>query len=285
MQPADFERNILVNGEYSENFPVMDRGLHYGHGLFETIAIKQGQCQHWDRHMTRLIKGCSQLSMTPPDLSLLYKEATQLSAQADQIGQAVLKIIYTCGSGGRGYRTPDETQSNRLIILSEWPDYPDTNTQTGIVLRLCETRLSSNPALAGLKHLNRLEQVLARSEWSDPDIAEGLMLDGHGQVIEGTMSNLFFVKNDTLCSPELTQSGVKGIMRDYVLELAEKLGIHTYIDDFTPADVFQANEVFLTNSLIGIWPVNKILSDEPVRYNLPGRITSILIDQMNHKNQ
>ncbi len=275
MQAAELKKTILVNGEESAVFPIQDRGLQYGHGLFETIAIKQGQLQDWDRHMVRLIKGCEKLSIKSPDLLVLKKEAQQLS---DSVEQGVLKVLYTCGEGGRGYRTPEESQPNRILSLSEWPDYPEGNTQTGVTIRLCETRLGSNPALAGIKHLNRLEQVLARSEWSDTEVSEGLMLDIRGQVIEGTMSNVFFVRNDTLCTPALTQSGVAGIMRELVLELAEKLGINTYIDDFTPTDIFQADEVFLTNSLIGIWPVNKILSDQNVTYNLPGRVTSKLIN-------
>ncbi len=278
MQAAEFKNTILVNGKESAVFPVQDRGLQYGHGLFETIAIKQGRLQDWDRHMVRLIKGCEQLSIKSPDLLVLKKEAQQLS---DSVEQGVLKILYTCGEGGRGYRAPEESQPNRILSLSEWPDYPGKNAQTGVTIRLCETRLGSNPALAGIKHLNRLEQVLARSEWTDPGVSEGLMLDIRGQVIEGTMSNVFFVNNDTLCTPALTQCGVTGIMRELVLELAEKLGISTYIDDFTPTDIFQADEVFLTNSLIEIWPVNQILSDQDVTYTSPGTMTSRLITNNN----
>ena len=277
MQTAELKNAILVNGEKSAVFPVGDRGLQYGHGLFETIAIKQGQLQHWDRHMARLVKGCTQLSIKSPDLIQLKNEAQQLTNQKDErdqkADQAVLKIIYTCGEGGRGYKTPDQSQANRILSLSDWPDYPVENDQTGVTVRLCETHLGSNPALAGVKHLNRLEQVLARSEWSDPDIAEGLMLDARGLMIEGTMSNVFFVKNDTLCTPALTQCGVAGVMRELVLELAESIGVSTYIDDFTPADIFQADEVFLTNSLIGIWPVNRVSSDQNVVYD-PTRITT-----------
>lgn len=280
METAELKNTVLVNGEVSADFPVRDRGLQYGHGLFETIAIKQGQLPNWDRHMARLTKGCARLSIATPDLSLLKKEAQQLS---ENVNQGVLKIIYTCGEGGRGYKIPDPSQPNRILSLSAWPDYPAGTDQTGVVIRLCETRLGSNPTLAGLKHLNRLEQVLARSEWDDPEISEGLMLDGHGLVIEGTMSNVFFVRNDTLCTPALTQCGVAGIMRELVLELAEKLGISTYMDDFTPIDIFQADEVFLTNSLIGIWPVNKVLFDQSVTYATPGTITSKLIFNNNHE--
>ena len=277
MQPAELNTTILVNGEHAAVFPVRDRGLQYGHGLFETIAIKQGQPQYWDQHMARLINGCTQLAMKAPDLSLLKKEAQQLSGQSDK---AVLKIIYTCGEGGRGYRAPEMTLPNRILSISEWPDYPEANCRTGVVVQLCENRLGSNQALAGIKHLNRLEQVLARSEWADPEIAEGLMLDTQGLLIEGTMSNVFFVKNNTLCTPSLSQCGVAGVMRLLVLELAETLGINTYIDDFTPEDISQADEVFLTNSLIEIWPVKKVLFEEPVIYDQPGSITSTLMENI-----
>ncbi len=271
MQAADFKNTILVNGEESAVFPTQDRGLQYGHGLFETIAIKHGHLQEWDRHMARLVKGCAQLSIKPPALSILKQEAQQLS---DQLEQGVLKIIYTSGEGGRGYKIPELSQPNRILSISEWPDYPPENARSGVTVRLCDIRLGATPALAGLKHLNRLEQVLARSEWTDPEISEGLMLDARGLIIEGTMSNLFFIKNDILCTPSLTQCGVLGIMRELVLELAEKLSISTYIDDFTPADIFQADEVFLTNSLIEIWPVKKILTEQPVTFNSPGKLSS-----------
>ena len=275
MRAAVITKNVLVNGEDSAVFPVSDRGLQYGHGVFETIAIKEGQPEHWDQHMARLVKGCVQLSIKKPDLSLLKKEALQL---ANNIDKAVVKIIYTGGEGDRGYKTPELPLPNRILSISEWPDYPHQNFLTGVVVRLCENRLGSNPILAGIKHLNRLEQILARSEWTDSEIAEGIMLDMQGHVIEGTMSNVFFVKNNTLCTPQLNQCGVAGVMREVVLDLAESFGINIYIDDFTPGDIFQADELFLTNSLIGIWAVNKIFSDNPIVYDQPGTITSRLIE-------
>ncbi len=278
MHSAETKNTVLVNGEITADISVHDRGLQYGHGLFETIAIKDGELKYWDQHMARLIDGCARLLIKSPDISLLLKEALVLMADVE--GKAVLKIIYTSGGEGRGYKSPEKMTPNRILSCSDWPNYPEENFQSGVTVRLCETRLGINSSLAGIKHLNRLEQVLARSEWSDPDIAEGLMLDQQGLLKEATMSNVFFVKDNTLCTPDLTQSGVAGIMRKVVLDQAENLAIRTYIDDFTPADIFQADEVFLTNSLIEIWPIKKILSEETINLTQPKTITTKLINKI-----
>ncbi len=280
MQTVEKNKTILVNGKYSTNISAKDRGLQYGHGLFETIAITNRQLEYWDRHTARLIRGCQQLLIDPPDLILLKKEALQLADQfsLDKQGKAVLKITITCGKGGRGYRTPASQNSTRILSISDWP-YLDENIDP-VVIRLCETRLSLNCRLAGIKHLNRLEQVMARSEWLGTNIAEGIMLNDADHVIEGTMSNLFFVKNNSLCTPQITQSGIQGIMREVILELASKLNIKTSIDDFTLTDIKYADELFLCNSLIKIWPVKNLITDETTTYNDPGNITEKLMLQL-----
>lgn len=278
MHSAETKNTVLVNGEITADISVRDRGLQYGHGLFETIAVKDGELKYWDQHMDRLIDGCARLFIKSPDLSLLLKEASSLAAQTK--GKAVLKIVYTCGAGGRGYKAPEQMYPTRILSLSDWPNYPEENFHSGVTVRLCETRLGINSSLAGIKHLNRLEQVLARSEWNDSEIAEGLMLDQQGLLKEATMSNVFFVKDNTLCTPDLSQCGVAGIMRKAVLDQAENLSVRTYIDDFTPADIFQADEVFLTNSLIGIWPIKKILSEETINFDQPKTITTKLINKI-----
>jgi 4-amino-4-deoxychorismate lyase len=146
-------------------------------------------------------------------------------------------------------------------------------------VRLCEARLGSNLQLAGIKHLNRLEQVLARQEWEEPDIREGLLLDEEGHVIEGTMSNLFAVKRGTLVTPDLTRCGVAGIMRTVVMEQAGHLGLDVSVKPLPLADVEQADELFLTNSLIGIWPVigleNRTWSTGPVSRQLQKRLANM----------
>ena len=246
---------ILVNGECREHIEISDRGFQYGDGLFETIAVTSGQPVFLERHLDRLNAGCHRLYIPFPGAELLAFEAQKLSQHSSS---AVLKLILTRGSGGRGYRQPDVIQATRVLSLHPFPDYPDVFKQQGIVTRFCDTRLGLNPGLAGIKHLNRLEQVLARAEWTDPDIQEGIMLDMNEHVIEGTMTNLFYVKNNTLYTSLLTLAGVAGIMRGIILAMSSNFGVSVIEHSFTKDDLLSADEVFVCNSIIGIWPVKQI---------------------------
>lgn len=253
---------ILINGEQTEIVSVKDRGLHYGDGVFETLAVRDGVPELWRAHLRRLAQGCARLGIPAPDGGLLAHEAAQVCAG---VLRGVLKIIVTRGGGGRGYGPPERAHPTRVVALYPWPEYPDAYISEGVALRVCATPLGCNPALAGLKHLNRLEQVLARGEWSGAEWAEGLMLDGAGHVIEGTMSNVFMVRDGALVTPDLSQCGVVGVMRELIVDVANGLGIgcntgHISLDEFK-----NAQELFLCNSLIRIWPVREL---EGARYGL-----------------
>ena len=263
----------LLNGAKTDSISLQDRGLQYGDGLFETIALRNGRLEFWHNHMQRLTSGCQRLNIPAPDQEQLLQEAHYL---CDGQSQAVLKIIVTRGQGGRGYRAPSmsDITPNRILSLHNWPDYPATNTSSGIVARYCITRLGINPALAGIKHLNRLEQVLARSEWDDESIFEGFMLDTEAHIIEATMSNLFFVKSGRLCTPDLSNCGVAGIMRNVILSIAHKSHISTDVGQFDRNDINHADELFISNSLIGICPVRQL---EQQHYSV-GPITQALIE-------
>ena len=246
---------ILINGEFKAHIEVSDRGFQYGDGLFETIAVAKGQPIFFNQHLKRLSKGCSRLHIPFPGSELLTTEAKKLCAHTEA---AVLKIILTRGTGGRGYRQPDEIKTTRVLSLHPFPDYPDNYKEQGIVARFCDTPLGLNPRLAGIKHLNRLEQIMARSEWNNPAIQEGIMLDINGHVIEGTMTNLFYLKNKQLYTSSIEASGVAGIMRGLIISVAAKLGLTTIEHNFTQDELLSANEVFVCNSIIGIWPVKQI---------------------------
>ncbi|MDD1613864.1 MAG: aminodeoxychorismate lyase [Methylococcaceae bacterium] len=246
---------ILVNGECRGHIEISDRGFQYGDGLFETIAVTSGQPVFLGRHIDRLKAGCRRLYIPFPGTELLTFEAQKLSQHSSN---AVLKLILTRGSGGRGYRQPDVIQTTRVLSLHPFPDYPDIYKEQGIVARFCDTRLGLNPGLAGIKHLNRLEQVLARAEWTDPDIQEGLMLDMNDHVIEGTMTNLFYVKNETLYTSSLSLAGVAGIMRGIIMAMSSEHDISVIEHTFTKDELLSANEVFVCNSIVGIWPVKQI---------------------------
>ncbi|MDN5869463.1 MAG: aminodeoxychorismate lyase [Nitrococcus sp.] len=230
-----------------------DRGLQYGDGLFETMAVRDGRIPWLAYHLRRLRAGCSRLRINPPRTVELRREIAKLAAGQSR---AIIKLIVTRGIGGRGYR-PDPSAPGRHIILRHpWPAHAYVREHEGIRLRVCWTRLAVNPALAGLKHLNRLEQVLARMEWRDDSrYQEGLMLDVQDRVIEGTMTNFIIVRDGSLLTPELTGSGVAGVMREIILEAAARQGIPCRVTALALPDVAQADEVFVCNSVIGIWPV------------------------------
>ena len=251
---------ILVNGKHGDLLSVTDRGLAYGDGLFETIAVHGGKPQLLDLHWQRLAQGCDRLRIPMPDLSCLQQDLDILLADAatSNASGCVIKVIITRGSGGRGYRIPDEIEVTRIAMRMDWP-YGDDTQADGIQCIVCNTRLSPQPALAGVKHLNRLEQVLARSEWTDDKIAEGLMLCNRGNIIEGTMSNVFFVNRDSvLMTPDLSACGIAGVKRENVLRLAKEAGMQVVISDIDQSRLAEFDEVFVTNSLIGIWPVTAI---------------------------
>jgi len=245
----------LLNGESKHCIEFSDRGFQYGDGLFETIEVINGIPVFLDQHLQRLNTGCKRLLIPTPDIDLLNKEAYQL---AEGSTRAVLKLIVTRGSGGRGYRQPESIQATRLFSLHPFPDYPESLCKQGINALFCRTRLGLNPMLAGIKHMNRLEQVLARSEWTASDIHEGIMMDNNNHVIEGTMSNLFIVKDQCLYTPTLKESGVNGILRNIIIALATENQLPIIEKMLMKQDVVTADEVFVTNSIIGIWPVKKI---------------------------
>ncbi|WP_338585315.1 aminodeoxychorismate lyase [Pseudomonas sp. MAG733B] len=241
-----------VDGQPADALSLKDRGLAYGDGLFETIAVRDGSPLLLDRHLSRLAEGCSRLRIAT-DHELIRNEVL---AYAAALGDGVLKLILTRGDGLRGYAPDPAAQARRILQGNPPAAYPAVHGERGIRLFPCATRLSSQPLLAGLKHLNRLEQVIARSEWQDSDHAEGLMLDHAGRVIEGVFSNLFLVRDGVLVTADLKRCGVAGVMRAELLFQAESLGIPVQIADIPLEQLQWADEVFVCNSVYGVWPVH-----------------------------
>ena len=240
-----------VDGQPADALSLKDRGLAYGDGLFETIAVRGGQPVLLERHLQRLAEGCSRLALAA-DHGLIRAE---LVAYAAALGDGVLKLILTRGDSQRGYGASPGALPRRILQASPTAAYPEANALQGIQLFDCATRLAEQPLLAGLKHLNRLEQVIARSEWQDPACAEGLMRDTSGRVIEGVFSNLFIVRDGVLLTADLSRCGVAGVMRAALLAEAGRLGIPCHVTDISLAQLQQADELFLCNSVYGIWPV------------------------------
>jgi 4-amino-4-deoxychorismate lyase len=241
----------LVDGKDHGVDPA-DRGLAYGDGLFETMRAVDASIPHCQLHMERLEDGCRRLSMRVPDAALLRREiADVLPAR----GRRVVKVIVTRGAGARGYRPPETAAPTRVIGVSPWPALPSSNYTLGIDLRTCALRLGHNRALAGLKHLCRLEQVLAQMEVAELGADEGVLLDGEDRVVGGTMSNIFAIQGTTLLTPDLSRCGVRGVMRRIVLEAAPAAGLEAREADLGTEVLRTADEIFVTNAVIGIWPV------------------------------
>lgn len=272
---------ILINGQPENRINVADRGLQYGDGLFETIAYRNGRLEFLSDHLSRLKEGCNRLNIAFSSVQqqFLLSEIDTVCQQLN--GDAVIKLMVTRGTGGRGYRYQAEMPTTRIISSHAMPVYPDANV-SGITVRICQQRLAINPSLAGIKHLNRLEQILARNEWQDNMIAEGLMLDYQERLIEGTMSNVFLVQNKELFTAELSSSGIAGIMRKQLISIADDLNIPLHITTLTIDDLKSAEEIFVCNSLIGIWPVIRI-SDLNVDFS-HGPLTQTLQNALNSTN-
>ncbi|MGB5623363.1 MAG: aminodeoxychorismate lyase [Gammaproteobacteria bacterium] len=246
---------MWVDGQARGHLPVSDRGLNYADGLFETMRIADGLIPLLELHLERLDAGCERLSMRSPERSQLRRELVQASAD---IEAGVVKLVLTRGSGGRGYAPPEQASCRRIISLHPLPEYPRSHYQRGVSVRLCETLLGSSPVTGGLKHLGRLEQVLASMEPSR-GCAEGLMCNQAGEIIEGIRSNLFLVREHALLTPDVTHSGVAGVMRRLILDLAPSLGLEASVVSVPAAELARCDEVFLSSSVFGVWPVHKIL--------------------------
>ncbi len=254
---------IAVNGVIGAQVSPLDRGFAYGDGVFETCKLCSGEIPLWNLHRERLIKSCARLFIRIDMVTLEAQLTNLLSAISKQDSKsAVVKITVTRGEGGRGYRPPQETSPTIVIGIFPGAIYPSHYFSVGVDIRLCDYRMSTNPHLAGLKHLNRLEQVLVRAEWNDESIAEGLVFDANNHLIEAVFSNVFLIKNNEVFTPDLSQAGVAGVMRRFILETAapqNNIGINVKL--LQREDVLDADALFLCNSLYGIWPVAQIVGE------------------------
>ena len=249
---AELPPRILVNGQADARVSALDRGLAYGDGVFRTLAIEGRRPRWWPDHMAKLRSDCARLDLACPDPDAWEKDLASLDGLPER---GVLRLTVTRGEGPRGYRPPAAAVTRILACwTAEAPRYP----AEGLHLRVCALRLGHQPALAGVKHLNRLENVLARAEWDDPDIHEGILLDGAGRVVSGVMSNLFIWRERRLLTPRLDRCGVAGVTRDRLLAAASHAGLEVAEADFGLPELLDADEILLCNSLMGLRRVARI---------------------------
>ncbi len=246
----------LVNGQPAAGLSVSDRGLMYGDGVFRTIRVHQGRPVWWAAHMAKLATDAERLAIPAPPPDVWDRDLSTLLASMP--ADCVLKLVLTRGPGMRGYRPAGEAMPTRLLTASAWPTHIETVAARGAHLHLCRLRLSEQPRLAGIKHLNRLENVLAALECDDPAIDEGLLLDAAGRVICGVSSNVFIYRDGALFTPRLDRCGVAGVARAHLIDVAAGLKLAVHETDIYLDQLLDADEVMLTNSLIKIWRVARL---------------------------
>lgn len=250
----------LLNGQFIDaEQPALylnDRGFQYGDGLFETMLLRAGSVRFLSDHLERLQSGCERLAIPAPTSNILSDELQMLCGEQQD---AVIKLTLTRGRAERGYRPANDLSPTRLWQLFAPTKATSSSVNSGIYVRWCETRLSRNAQLAGIKHCNRLEQVLAQAEWCDAvhdaNITEGLMLDTEGELICATMSNVFLVLNGILVTPDLRYSGIAGVMRKNILRLAAANKFECEERAIRAEEVQAAEEIFVCNAVRGIQPV------------------------------
>lgn len=262
-----------VNGELGAAVDSADRGLNYGDGLFETMRVCKGAIPLFALHWQRLVRGCERLSIALP-----ATVRDHIQTAADQQRDGIVKLVVTRASARRGYRVTQPLPAHNIITTTSLPSAPDRLTRTGGVhVEIAKTRLALQPQLAGLKHLNRLEQVLAANEPGDVD--EFLMCDTQGRLVEGTKTNVFVVRDGQLMTPDLSRAGVAGVMREWIIQRAKRTNRTVRVCDIETSALAQASAIFVCNAVRGIWPVvsvgDRSLSTGPVASELSTALTKL----------
>jgi len=272
---------VFVNGLAATDVSVLDRGLHFGEGVFETIACLNGRPRFLPLHLERLEFGCERLGIQPPGQD---ETAAEILGLVSGVERAIVKLLVTGGEAvARGYARTGNERATRITIRYPWPHEDPAQLHDGVMTRTLSIRLGENPRLAGLKHCNRLEQILARAELaSDPRLLEGMLFSSSGNLVSGTMSNVFLVRESVLLTPRIDQCGVAGVMRRVVLREARQAGIPTRECELRAENLQAADEVFLTNARIGIWPVrsldDRILTPGPLTRHLQTVLQPLLYE-------
>lgn len=242
-----------VNSEITDSISIFDRGFNYGDGVFTTAKIKDGSIELLEFHIERIQVSCDLLHITPPKLLLLK---SRLSFLAKNYDLAVIKVLVTAGSGGRGYARNNKINPNVIITIHEYPKHYESWKKQGVVLGKSATQLGINPLLAGLKHLNRLEQVLIRHELEQTSYDDFLVFNLNEHLVEASSANVFWIKNNELYTPEVKVSGVAGLMRQHVINHIPNVHIVEGDDE----ELINADAVFTCNSVMGIVPVQRYLT-------------------------
>jgi 4-amino-4-deoxychorismate lyase len=250
-----------VNGKHQSSIAISDRSIAYGDGIFTTAKISNGQVQFLSSHITRLIEGCQYLKINFTQSQALVDEIITV---AQNYPTAVLKVIITAGSGGRGYSRKGVGEAQTIVSIHEFPPHYNLWSEQGVSLVYCNIKLGLNPLLKGLKHLNRLEQVLIKDELDNVTADDCLVCDLNDLVVETSSANVFWMRGNKVYTPVLQDAGVQGIYRKNILSIDQD--IQRVKEKFI--DLNDISSMFICNSVMGVIPVyrlnNRPLNIEPV---------------------
>ncbi|WP_394494754.1 aminodeoxychorismate lyase [Shewanella sp. ENK2] len=274
---------VFVNGQSENTIQALDRGLAYGDGVFATMRVSNSQVMFIEAHLSRLNQACLRLGFQPPVLSDLQ---SRLQKHAQSLGEGCIKLLISRGVGGRGYTAPSNPTITEVISLHEIPKHYQGWQQQGISLSVSLVQLAKQPLLAGMKHLNRLEQVLIKQYELTAKADDWLILDTDNHVVETSMANIFLVKGNQVITPKLSDSGVAGVMREQVINTLLDNHFAVMATKVTMDDIKNADHVFITNSLLGMVNINSII-DRQVNASLsstthykPWQYTTPLLTQL-----
>ncbi|WP_060982314.1 aminodeoxychorismate lyase [Vibrio splendidus] len=287
-----------VDGESQQTVDILDRSFQYGDGCFTTMLVSDGEIQHFHDHQHRVDECLKALRISALDWSVvslwldtalqhiqhnglhstnLYGSKKLHNVNKPHNEKSGIKLHVSRGSGGRGYSTKNIAKPTITLSTFGYPSHYAAWQDSGVELGICQQALGLSPLLAGHKHNNRLEQILMKDEMDQANEVDGVVLDISGNVIETTMANLFWRKGQAIYTPQLTQSGVAGVMRKQVLTALNQAELSVTISDYCLSQLMQADEVFMTNSILGVAPVTRI-SD--TQFNI-GTVTRSLQGQLN----
>ena len=266
---------VLIDGEVESKISIFNRNMQYGDGLFETCVAKDSQVLFWENHFDRLNNGCKRLKIKKIANSVWLKDIKKALSLSSE-NNCIVKLILSRGNSLRGYSYSKDIEPIRVVIVSKLNEYKTKKTYS---LEYAMSGFHSNPKLAGIKHCNRLEQIMARTNMLAD---EAIMLDESKSIISVTQGNLYFIFGNKLVTPKLDKCGVIGSRRSIILELSRFINLEVAEDEISIKQLEKANEVFVSNSLIGIQPVTSIgdycLTNNPITEKIRAAYSSITQD-------
>ena len=264
-----------MNGTFQKISP-FDRAFQYGDGIFRTFVVDNKKALHWKYHYKKIVEDCLALKINPPKEKDLLSDINSLFRSNKK---SVGKFIISRGIGERGYKFDEDIMHNRFLIKTKMPSYPKEYFKIGVNLYVCKQKL--NPSiLSGVKHLNRLENIMARQEWKGDHYADGILLDQHGHVIECISSNIFMRVGKIIYTPKINYFGIKGVTRELIIKISKQLGFKIKETTFNLNSLLECDEVFITNSLFGVLQVKKIKNKSWQHQEL----TSLFNQSLEHLN-